>query len=459
MKLGIDLVVCFIGFTSFIVIFLGLFVFMPSLAYEGTKASCMRILCGFVLLVMAVLMHGASQIVTRHRSVPLFICSAVGAVGFAGVPVLAAAGLEWQTAVSFVLATSGAAAIGALWFMQLCHIRGGGLMLFITLATLVGVCFCLGLRFMEAIACQTSIAIFSLVSLGCICALARMRPKAFAGSVKNRDSDKRSRIQTSSAIMLGSTFFEFGFVVGMAAVTDATVPCLVGGILAASMLVLDTMADRVITERSLAPLMPPLLVFAFMFMLAFGEVAQLIALGIITTVFSIYLAFGLVALVEHVRICDLAPLRTYGKARCIDYAGFALGLICGFAVLELPEEYASFLILAIAAMICVLSLISHKPRFPEAGMERDPGASEKDARMVWKQRCQAVGDHYKLSDRQQEVLFLMAQGRNAKYIESALVISLSTVQTHIRNIYRKLGVHSRQELLDLIEETKLYGED
>lgn len=92
-------------------------------------------------------------------------------------------------------------------------------------------------------------------------------------------------------------------------------------------------------------------------------------------------------------------------------------------------------------------------------MERDQGMAEKDARMIWKQRCQAVGERYKLSDRQQEVLFLMAQGRNAKYIESALVISLSTVQTHIRNIYRKLGVHSRQELLDLIEETKLYGED
>ena len=41
----------------------------------------------------------------------------------------------------------------------------------------------------------------------------------------------------------------------------------------------------------------------------------------------------------------------------------------------------------------------------------------------------------------------------------ALTISLSTAQTHSRNIYRKTGVHSRQELLDLIEDTKLYGEE
>lgn len=458
-KLGIDLVVCFIGFASFIVIFIGLFVLLPSLAFVGTYILCVRILCGLVLLGMAAIVYGTSQIVAQRRSIPLFACAVVGTVGFIGVPAFMVAGLEWQAVVSLAFAALGVAALGALWFMQLCHIRGSGLMLFITLGTLVGVCLCLGMWFMEALACQVAVALFALVSFGCVCVLARMRPKTFAGVVKNRDSDKRSKIQASSAIMLGSTFFEFGFVVGMTTITDVIVPCFIGGILAASMLVLDTMADRVITERSLAPLMPPLLVFAFMFMLAFGDVAKLIALCIITIVFSIYLAFGLVALVEHVRICDLAPLRTYGKARCIDYAGFVLGLACGFAVQGLSARYASFLVLAIAAAICMLALISHKPRFPEAGMERDQGMAEKDARMIWRQRCQAVGERYKLSDRQQEVLFLMAQGRNAKYIESALVISLSTVQTHIRNIYRKLGVHSRQELLDLIEETKLYGED
>lgn len=458
-KLGIDLVVCFIGYVSLVTVFLGLFVLMPSLAFVGTRVLCVRILCGLVLLGLAAVIYGTSQIMARHRSIPLFACAVSGTVGFVGVPVFTITGFEWQITAPLILAALGVAALGALWFIQLCHIRGDGLMLFITFGTLVSICLCLGLWFMESLACQVSIALFAIISLGCVCALARMRPKTFAGGVKNRDSDKRSKIQASSAVMLGSTFFELGFVVGMAVVTEVVVPCFVGGILAASVLVLDTMADRVITERSLAPIMPPLLVFAFMFMLMFGDISERIALCIITIVFSIYLAFGLVALVEHVRICSLAPLRTYGKARCIDYAGFILGIGCGFAIQELPVSYASLLVLAIAVAICMLSLISHKPRFPEAGMARDQGVAEQDARIIWKQRCQAVGERYKLSERQQEVLFLMAQGRNAKYIESTLVISLSTVQTHIRNIYRKLGVHSRQELLDLIEETKLYGED
>ena len=38
-----------------------------------------------------------------------------------------------------------------------------------------------------------------------------------------------------------------------------------------------------------------------------------------------------------------------------------------------------------------------------------------------------------------------------RFIEQELVLSYNTVKTHIKHIYQKLGVHSRQELLDLIE--------
>ena len=55
-----------------------------------------------------------------------------------------------------------------------------------------------------------------------------------------------------------------------------------------------------------------------------------------------------------------------------------------------------------------------------------------------------------LSAREQEVLGYLVQGRGAKYISEALFISVSTVQTHRKHIYKKLGVASREELLDLV---------
>ena len=57
----------------------------------------------------------------------------------------------------------------------------------------------------------------------------------------------------------------------------------------------------------------------------------------------------------------------------------------------------------------------------------------------------AVPDMNRLSGREQEVLQLLARGRQNKEIVAELRISPSTVATHIRRIYEKLHVHSRAE--------------
>lgn len=56
-----------------------------------------------------------------------------------------------------------------------------------------------------------------------------------------------------------------------------------------------------------------------------------------------------------------------------------------------------------------------------------------------------------LSPRETEVLYLLAQGRSRTFIQSELYLSDGTVKTHIRHIYQKLDVHSKQELISLIQ--------
>lgn len=59
---------------------------------------------------------------------------------------------------------------------------------------------------------------------------------------------------------------------------------------------------------------------------------------------------------------------------------------------------------------------------------------------------------YDLSERETEVALLIAQGRSKSYIAEALCLSENTVRTHAKNVYAKLGVHSKQELIDLMQE-------
>lgn len=52
-----------------------------------------------------------------------------------------------------------------------------------------------------------------------------------------------------------------------------------------------------------------------------------------------------------------------------------------------------------------------------------------------------------LTNREREVLDLLCQGIKPVCIAKELNISVGTANKHIAHIYRKLGVHSRQELL------------
>ena len=66
-------------------------------------------------------------------------------------------------------------------------------------------------------------------------------------------------------------------------------------------------------------------------------------------------------------------------------------------------------------------------------------------------RIEALGERCGLTPREREVAAYVFRGYSAKRIAEIDCVSLNTVQTHTRNVYRKLGVHSRQDLIDLVE--------
>lgn len=66
------------------------------------------------------------------------------------------------------------------------------------------------------------------------------------------------------------------------------------------------------------------------------------------------------------------------------------------------------------------------------------------------ERCIAISEEYRLTPREAEVFCLLAQGRTRAFIQEELVLSASTVKTHVSHIYTKLAIRDRQEMMDLV---------
>lgn len=65
--------------------------------------------------------------------------------------------------------------------------------------------------------------------------------------------------------------------------------------------------------------------------------------------------------------------------------------------------------------------------------------------------AEEIGKQFLLSEREVEVLSLYALGWTQKRVAEELFISPGTAHAHIKRIYAKTGLHSRQEILDYME--------
>lgn len=137
--------------------------------------------------------------------------------------------------------------------------------------------------------------------------------------------------------------------------------------------------------------------------------------------------------------------------------GIAVSALCVAACAPLVPP-AAFLLCSPIVLACgILCIVSEKQMrrivvadFADDGNDGEARKSNSGGG-TFKQRCQHTADFYLLSQRESQILFLLAKGRNAMYIQEALSIAEGTVRTHMRNIYAKLNVHTQQELMDVVD--------
>ncbi len=192
-----------------------------------------------------------------------------------------------------------------------------------------------------------------------------------------------------------------------------------------------------------------------------------------TTIFELLLLF---ASTLFARAHDASPAKCFMAARLSFALSDAGGTALGQAISSQADSFAiahaaSFALmvgaeLLIAAMVAAalasrrkspqtIGAPSAKPPRADDGVcgtndtaEKSPLAAPTphDAILT---RCAALARQFGLTEREGDVLVLIAEGRSSARIQDDLSIAAGTVNYHTRNIYAKLGVHSRQEIIDM----------
>ena len=190
-----------------------------------------------------------------------------------------------------------------------------------------------------------------------------------------------------------------------------------------------------------------------------------VALTASSEVFSLLMCLALAAVAARSKA---GALSTVAWGYAVYYAGIEAGAQLGIFATGLGTEghfLAKCLVAAMFAVICVYTLYSIRDFGFDKTIEgvqetavipADLGQMDDSALAGAgydagiERRCRELAASYGLTEREGEVFALLARGKNATRVSEELAITKNTLKYHVRHIYEKCGIHSQQELIDLL---------
>lgn len=134
--------------------------------------------------------------------------------------------------------------------------------------------------------------------------------------------------------------------------------------------------------------------------------------------------------------------------------------LCGWGASSLLDAHAgaSEVSLSFAAIALAVAVLFAVVFFSERGFSAQwgiaidgEGMAASDERWLML-RVVELSRAFDLSPREGEVLTLMAERKTVSQMEKELFVAQGTIKAHISHVYKKLGVHSRAEVLALFDE-------
>ena len=193
-------------------------------------------------------------------------------------------------------------------------------------------------------------------------------------------------------------------------------------------------------------LVPLLLLCLILIPLSQTPVAQVsFVAGCGSYVFS--LVFYQVAYVAIAETQTMPSVSLVALATCVDSLGIIIGeLLCLLAspFLQQHQEAVYLLTFGIAFALVITNALCLNDKSTASlwGFKRP--LSQIEESLI--NQAHALSTDYGLTQREEAVLVELAKANEPSEIAKALGISITTVRSHVRNIYVKADVHSREEL-------------
>ena len=128
---------------------------------------------------------------------------------------------------------------------------------------------------------------------------------------------------------------------------------------------------------------------------------------------------------------------------------YALALAAGAVLLQWVEHQYAVRLISTEAYILLLAL-----GFTALGIWVGHRLTRKSAKPDSTINQQAL-DYLKISDKEYQVLELLAAGHSNQEIADKLFVSNNTIKTHLASLYRKLEVSRRTQAVNRARELKL----
>lgn len=378
------------------------------------------------------------------------VCAAVGVLGSLAAP-LVGVGFAPVHVAGVVIMAVGYAVLYLLWLELYARMDLPHVLLYFSLVHLISSALSFMLMFVEAtwfvLSVLAALPLVSARMLSC-----SSRRSSSASFMRGEPPVSGWSFPAKPVILLASFTFANKFVRHFLAVDLRGMALL--GVIAAACLVL---ALRPVLDKSGAR---PLYALSFPLVVA-GSLSVLVALpgfgiaGALLTnaAYTLFSIFTTVLLSSVSYRYGVNSLWLFGYAQAAASVGsFGAGIL--WLRVDFVTHDPMLLTLTVAVVVVVFSCLyamfgGDSDRAEEWGITQANGL-ERAGVVSLEERCARLARQYGLTRREEEVALRLAQGALFVQIEADLCISNSTLKTHARHIYAKVGVAGRKELVDVI---------